>query len=296
METRTLETPEVDLVYDVEGPLPPRDARPPLVLIGQPMDASGFRALTAQLGDRTVVTYDPRGLGRSVRHDGRTESDPEVQARDLHALVVELGAGPVEVFASSGGAVTGLAWVTASPDDVVTLVAHEPPIFEQVPDAEAVTQAYDRARAAYREHGPNAGMAAFIALTSWPGEITEEFLAEPLPDPATFGMPADDAAEQADASSQDDDPILSDRSLPVVRHRVDLGALEKTPTRVVMAAGEESAAMFPGRVAVAMAERLGQEPAVFPGGHGGFGAEDGPWPGRPVPFAARLREVLDATR
>ena len=128
METRTLATPEVDLVHDVAGPLPTADGRPPLVMIGQPMDASGFRALASHLPDRTVVTYDPRGLGRSVRHDGRDDSDPEVQARDLHALVVELGAGPVDVFASSGGAVTGLAWVTMFPDDVATLVAHEPPV------------------------------------------------------------------------------------------------------------------------------------------------------------------------
>jgi pimeloyl-ACP methyl ester carboxylesterase len=287
METRTLELPEVDLVHDVAGPLPSADGRPTLLMIGQPMDASGFRALASHLGDRTVVTYDPRGLGRSTRHDGRDESDPEVQAGDLHALVAELGAGPVEVFASSGGAVTGLAWVTAFPDDVVTLVAHEPPVFGVLPDAEATARAYDRVRTAYAERGWGAGMAAFIGFTSWPGEITDEFFAQPLPDPAAFGMPADDDGSR-------DDPLLSERSMPVVRYGVDLSALAKASTRVVLAAGEESVGVFPGRCATALAAQLGQEVAVFPSHHGGFSAEDGPWPGQAAAFATRLREVLDA--
>jgi pimeloyl-ACP methyl ester carboxylesterase len=289
METRTLATAEVDLVHDVAGPLPPAGGLPPLLMIGQPMDASGFRALASHFGDRTVVTYDPRGLGRSVRHDGRTDSVPLTQAGDLHALVTELGAGPVEVFASSGGAVTGLAWVSAFPDDVATLVAHEPPIFSQLPDADVAARSYDRVRATYAEHGWGAGMAAFVAFTSWTGEFTEEFLTQPLPDPSAFGMPAADDGTR-------DDPVLSDRSLAVVGSQVDVAALEKAPTRVVMALGEESGAMFPGRVATALAAQLGHDVVVFPSHHGGFAAEDGPWPGQATAFAARLREVLDAAR
>ena len=113
--TNTLELPEVDLAYDVRGPLPTADGRPPLMMIGQPMDASGFAALASHFPDRTVVTYDPRGLGRSVRKDGRTDNTPEDQADDVHAVIEALGAGPVELFASSGGAVTALALVAAHP-------------------------------------------------------------------------------------------------------------------------------------------------------------------------------------
>ena len=116
MVTHTLDLADVDLVYDVHGPLPTADGRPPLVLIGQPMDASGFAALVAQLPDRTTVTYDPRGLGRSVRKDGRVDNDPEVQAGDVRAVIDALDAGPVDLFASSGGAVTALALVAAHPD------------------------------------------------------------------------------------------------------------------------------------------------------------------------------------
>ena len=114
----SLETPEATLAYDVRGALPPADGRPPLFMVGAPMGAEGFTTLASHFSDRTVVTYDPRGIGRSVRHDGRTDHTPEQNAEDLHSIVVALGAGPVEMFASSGGAVSALALVAAHPGDV----------------------------------------------------------------------------------------------------------------------------------------------------------------------------------
>src|SRR6478735_11833013 len=124
-KTHTLKTADADLVYDVHGPLPTTDGRPPLFMIGQPMTAGGFATLASYFPDRTVITYDPRGLGRSTRDDGRVDHSPTVQADDVHAVIEALGAGPVDTFASSGGAVTALALVAAYPDDVRTLVAHE---------------------------------------------------------------------------------------------------------------------------------------------------------------------------
>jgi pimeloyl-ACP methyl ester carboxylesterase len=285
MATHMLQTPEADLAYDVHGPLPTADGRPPLLMIGQPMDAGGFSALVSQLPDRTVVTYDPRGLGRSGRRDGRVDQDPRTQAGDVHALVEALGAGPVEMFASSGGAVTALALVAAYPDDVATLVAHEPPLIPVLPDAAAAERARAAVRDAYQARGRGAGMAAFIAMTSWRGRYTDEYFAAPAPDPAAFGMPAQDDGSR-------DDPLLSDRSWAVSSYRPDLAALAAAPTRIVIAVGEESADTFTGRTSVATAELLGQRPVVFPSHHGGFlGAESG-YGGQPEAFARRLREVL----
>src|SRR5262245_30242468 len=139
--THVLETTGADIAYDVRGPLPTADGRPPLLMIGQPMDAAGFATLASHFPDRTVVTYDPRGLGRSLRKDGRVDNAPTTQAEDVHAVIEALGAGPVELFASSGGAVTALALVTAHPDDVTTLVAHEPPLIQVLPDAAAAERA-----------------------------------------------------------------------------------------------------------------------------------------------------------
>jgi len=284
--THTLETTGADIVYDVHGPLPTADGRPPLVMIGQPMDASGFATLTSYFADRTVVTYDPRGLGRSTRKDGRGDKAPTVQAEDVHAVIEALGVGPVEMFASSGGAVTALALVAAHPDDVTTLVAHEPPLNQVLPDADAA----DRARAgfydAYQAKGSGAGMAAFIAMTMWHGEFTEEYFAQPAPDPAQFGMPTEDDGSR-------DDPLLSDRSWAISSYRPDVDALVAAPTRVVIAVGEESQDTYTGRTTVATAELLGQQATVFPSHHGGFLGPEFGYAGQPEAFARTLRGVLD---
>jgi pimeloyl-ACP methyl ester carboxylesterase len=285
--THTLETAEADIVYDVRGPLPTADGRPPLFMIAQPMDASGFATLASYFPDRTVVTYDPRGLGRSVRKDGRVENTPTLQAADVHAVIEALGVGPVEMFASSGGAVTALALVTAHPDDLATLVAHEPPIIPVLPDAEAAERARAGFRDIYEAKGAGAGMAAFIAMTSWRGEFTDEYFSQPAPDPAQFGMPTEDDGRR-------DDPLLSDRSWAITGYRPDVDALAAAPTRIVIALGEESLGTFTGRAAIATAELLGQQPAVFPSHHGGFMGGEYGYAGQPEAFARKLREVLDS--
>ena len=289
MTTHTLATPGATLTYDVHGPLPTTDGRPPLLMIGLPMDASGFTALASRFPDRTVVTYDPRGLGRSVRTDGLVDNVPAVHAEDVHAVIEALGAGPVEIFASSGGAIVAFALVSAHPDDVTTLVAHEPPLLSALPDAAAAERAAAGYREAYAAKGFGTGMAAFIAMTSWQGEFTDDYFAAPAADPALFGLPAEDDGAR-------DHPLLSERSRPVLDYRADLPALTAAPTRIVLGYGEESTGTVTERTSTAIADRLGSRPVVFPSHHGGFtGAESG-YPGQPEAFARTLHGVLDSIR
>ena len=283
--THTIETADADIAYDVHGPLPTADGRPPLLMIAQPMDASGFRALASHFPDRTVVTYDPRCLGRSNRRDGRVDHSPTIQADDVHAVIGALGAGPVEMFASSGGAVTALALVAGYPDDVLTLVAHEPPLISVLPDGAAAERARAGVREAYEANGSGAGMAAFVAMTSWRGEFTDEYFAQPAADPVALGMPTEDDGSR-------DDPLLSDRSWAVSSYRPDVGALAAAPTRVVIAVAEESQDTFTGRTTVATAQLLGQQATVFPSHHGGFLGDEFGYAGQPEAFARKLREVL----
>ncbi|MBY3553487.1 alpha/beta hydrolase [Modestobacter lapidis] len=286
MATGTLDTPEASLVYDVRGPLPTVDGRPPLSLVGAPMDASGFGTLAGHFADRTVVTYDPRGLGRSTRTDGRSTYTPQQHSDDVHRIIEAVG-GPVEMFASSGGAVTALALVAAHPDDVMTLVAHEPPLLHVLPDADRAIAATRAVQAVYEAKGWGHGMAAFIALTSWQGEFTDDFSATAAADPAAFGLPAEDDGSRGD-------PLLSHDSDAITAFRPAVPALMAAPSRIVVAAGIESKDALTWRTAVATAQALGQDITVFPSNHGGFlGGEFGQH-GQPEAFAARLREVLDA--
>jgi pimeloyl-ACP methyl ester carboxylesterase len=291
METRTLDVPGATITYDVRGPLPPADGGPVLVLIGQPMDAHGFGTLAGLMtqSGRTVVTYDPRGLGRSTRSDGRTDHDPAVQAEDLHRLVQELGTGPVDVFGSSGGAVTCLAWVAAHPGDVATLVAHEPPVLQVLPDAERASAAFASVSTTYHERGWGHGMAAFIGLTMWQGELTDEYAAQPPPDPAAFGMPTEDDGNR-------DDPLLSGVSDPVTAYRPDPAAIAAAPTRVVLGVGVETGDTLTGRTSRHAAEHLGVELVEFPSGHGGFLGDEYGQRGEPEAFAETLTRVLAAGR
>lgn len=285
--TRTLALADADIVHHVRGPLPTTDGTPALLMIGQPMTSEGFADLAAQLPERTVVTYDPRGLGESRRHDGSTLNDPRLQAEDLHTLITELG-GPVDLFASSGGAVTALALVAAHPEDVLTLVAHEPPLLRLLPETETAVKLTDAVTAIYREKGWGAGMAAFITLASWQGELPAD-LAERFPDPAAFGLPTEDDGSR-------DDPLLSGSSASITDFEPDLEALRAASTRIVLAIGEETGQALTARAPAALADRLGLEPVSFPGDHDGFHAGDPSRPGDPAAFADRLREVLAASR
>jgi pimeloyl-ACP methyl ester carboxylesterase len=285
-QTHTLDTPDVDLVYDVRGPLPTVDGRAPLVMIGHPMDANGFTALAAHFADRTVVTYDPRGIGRSVRKDGRDDRTPEQHTADLHALITALEAGPVDIFASSGGAVNALALVASHPEDAGTVVAHEPPLLTLLPDADRALAAERDVQATYQAKGWGAGMAAFVGMISWPGEFTDEYAAAPHPDPAAFGMPTEDNGSR-------DDPLLSGTANAITSYRPDVEALAAAPTQVIIAVGVESGDTLTGRTTAATAEALGAPVTEFPSHHGGFLGDEYGQQGQPEAFASRLREVLD---
>jgi pimeloyl-ACP methyl ester carboxylesterase len=282
--TKTLDAPGATVTYDVrsggsgDGPV--------LFLIGSPMGAAGFGTLSGHFTDRTILTYDPRGVERSTKPDTMSESTPDEHADDLHRIIEELGGGPVDLFASSGGAVNALALVAKHPGDVRTLVAHEPPLASVLPDSDNARAAARAVLESYHRRGFGAGMAHFIAVVSHRGLFPDDFTQQPAPDPAIFGMPAEDDGSR-------DDPLLGQNLITCTHYEPDFDALRAASTRIVIAGGAESDGTLAHRGALAVAERLGIEPVTFPGGHDGFlGGEYGQT-GDPDAFAAKLREVLD---
>jgi pimeloyl-ACP methyl ester carboxylesterase len=284
--TQTVDAPGAVLTYDVRPN--PDSAEPPLMLIGSPMGAGGFVTLASHFPERTVVTYDPRGVERSQKTDPTTESTPQQHADDIHRIITAVGQGPVDLFASSGGAVNALALVARHPEDVRTLVAHEPPLAAILPDREGALAATEAIGATYKESGFGPAMAQFILAVSHKGPMTAEFASQPAPDPAMFGLPAQDDGNRTDA-------LLYQNIITCTHYEPDVEALKAASTRIVLAVGAESEGEMAHRGGEAVAERLGQQPVTFPSGHGGFlGGEYGQ-SGEPDAFAARLREVLAGT-
>ena len=285
LTTHTLDVPGATLTYDVRG----NDAstEPILLLIGSPMGAAGFGTLSQHFSDRTVVTYDPRGVERSVKTDPASPVTPEVHADDLHRLIQAIGGGPVDLFASSGGAVNALALVSKHPEDVRTLVAHEPALASILPDREHAMAATRAVAETYQRSGWGAGMAQFIALSSHQGPFTAQIADRPAPDPAMFGMPTEDDGSRTD-------PLLGQNLITSTHYEPDFDALRSGSTPIVLAAGEESEGQMANRGAFAVAERLGTKPVIFPSHHGGFLGDEYGQPGAPDAFAAKLREVLAA--
>ena len=283
-ETRTLDVPGATLTYDVR--LREASAEPPMFLIGSPMAAAGFATLASHFPDRTRITYDPRGSERSTKDDPTSQSTPDEHADDLHRVIQAAGLGPVDLFASSGGAVNALALVAKHPEDVRTLVAHEPPLASILPDRENAMAVSRAVHDTYQRSGFGAGMAHFIAVVSHSGEFPDGFADQPGPDPAMFGMPTEDDGSRTDA-------LLGQNMISCTHYEPDFDALRAASTRIVPAAGAQSEGTMASRGAQAVAERLGTAPVVFPSDHGGFlGGEYGQT-GEPEAFAAKLREVLE---
>lgn len=281
--THALDAPGATITYDVRGDL---GTGTPLLLLGSPMDAVGFTTLAGHLAaDRPVVTYDPRGTARSARHDGHGELTPDDHAADLQRVLAAIGGGPVDVFASSGGAVNALAWVARDGEHVRTLIAHEPPLATVLPDRAALAAAIEDMHHTYRRDGLGQAMARFLVLVMHDGDLPDGYRFPPL-DPARFGLPVADDGRR-------DDPLLGQNLRACTGYRPDVDALRATPTRIVLARGAASGRTMAARAADAVAALLGTDPAVFPGGHAGFlGGEYGQH-GEPEAFAQRLREVLD---
>jgi pimeloyl-ACP methyl ester carboxylesterase len=272
MKTETLQVPGASLYYEVRG------SGPVLLMIpGGPMDAEGFKGIAERLADQyTVVTYDCRGNSRSPMEGSWDELSVGLFADDAHRLLDAVSADQADVLGSSGGATYGLDLVARYPGRVRTLIAHEPPVSELLPDAARYHALNEQVGETYRREGTFAALGLFTKGVGFDD-------GGPMPPP---GEQTDEAAA-AGARVGGNLELFAGRLIPIIgNYEPDLVALQRSPTRIVVGVGDEST---PGQMvyqtAHALAERLGGPPAAFPGGHGGFASH-------PDGFAARLRDVL----
>ena len=243
-----------------------RGSGPLLLLLGAPMDATGFEALSSALaGAFTVVTSDPRGIGRSTCDDPKQDANPDVLADDAYQLLsivgtdvgTDVGTEPAYVFGSSGGAVVALALAARHPEKVRALIAHEPPLVELLPNAAQLRAQIDDLCEAYRREGPGAAWQRFFALTGLgarPDRSTDEWLEEAPPPP----------------SRNDDEYFFAHMLRPLTRYVPDVTRLRNVSHPIIVGGGSDSSGQLPRRTAEALAAALDQPLVDFPGGHAGF--------------------------
>ncbi len=262
----TLDVPDGTLYFELRG------SGPLIVLAGAPMDARPFGPLAELLSsDHTVLTTDPRGINRSVLHDPDTDSTPELRADDLARLITYVDAGPAVALGSSGGAITVLALAQAHPALVSTVIAHEPPLNELLPERADLRRLTDDIAATHLAGDVRGALVKFLALANidLPPFVLDQMV----------------GAQRTAQDVADDRYQHAHMLIPGTRWLPDLDLLAQVSTRIVVGIGRDSAGQLCERTSEALAGGLGIAPTRFPGGHIGF-VDD------PVAFATRLREVL----
>jgi pimeloyl-ACP methyl ester carboxylesterase len=291
-----LEVPGGRLYYEVRG------SGPLLLVIGQPMTSAPFGPLADLLAaDHTVLTYDPHGLGASTVDDPSLDVTPEIEADDLAYIIDAVGGNRADVFGSSGGAIAALAFAARHPDKAGTVVAHEPPVTELIPDARHVRTAVDNIDDVYRAYGSGAAWGKFVSLVMHDGPVTEAGVRlVAWPPSGSDGEPAQteggedsegvEGPPEASEKQQADDELFFLRMLkPFTRYQPPVAVLSSGGPRVIVAVGATSGSEIARRSAEALAGRLGTSPVVFPGDHGGFMAD-------PAAFAGTIRQVITESR
>ncbi len=270
----TLDLPGAQLCYEIRG------SGPTLLLIpGGPADASSFERLVARLTPTySVVTYDPRGLSRSTIDDQDQAITVTTQADDAHRLLEAVTAEPAYVLGSSGGAITGLELVRRHPEQIRTLIAHEPPLIELLPDREQVVAQNEEVYQTYLQAGAFPALMKFMAMAGLGSD-------HDVAPPDSQEEPGPEARKAMVGLQRNLDLFFGQMLREITGYRPDVNALRTASTRVVIGCGTTSAGQLAHQTSLALADLLDTPPVHFPGGHGGY-TED------PDQFAEVLCAVL----
>lgn len=264
------------LHYEVRG-------QGPLLLLipGGTGGAASFDHIADDLAAAyTVATYDPRGMSRSTLDNPDAEQRVAEHADDALRMLDLLSPGePARVFGASSGGIAALHLLTAHPERIARVVAHEPPVVEVLPDAAAHRALIARVRATFDTQGLIPAMTVFAEGLKKDGDTTEP--------KAELELPPEAAARAKQTMA--DLPYFVGRIVPsFMSYAPDIRRLEGVSDRLVLAGGQDSGGELPFRSAAFLAERLGTEFQYFPGGHTGLTTH-------PAEFGELLRKALRAS-
>ena len=91
----------------------------------------------------------------------------------------------------------------------------------------------------YQRSGFGPAMAKFLTLVSLEGPVPDDYADRPAPDPAAFGLPAEDDGSR-------DDALLGLNMISLIQYRHVFTALRAVPTRIVVGVGRNPARCWPG--------------------------------------------------
>ncbi|MFJ7494478.1 alpha/beta fold hydrolase [Streptomyces sp. NPDC097727] len=261
------------LHYEVRG-------HGPLLLLipGGTGGAASFDDIADDLAaEYTVATYDPRGMSRSTLDDSEAEQSVGEHADDAFRMLELLSPGePARVFGASSGAIAALHLLTAHPERVERVVAHEPPAVMVLPDAADHRELIVRVQETFRRQGLMPAMAVLAAGLKKDGDTTEPKAEIELPPQAAA------RAEQTMANL----PYFVGRIVPsFMSYTPDMNRLGALSDQLVLVGGQDSRGELAYRPAALLAERLGMELLHFPGGHIGLTTH-------PAQFGELLRKAL----
>lgn len=245
-----------EIYYETRGEGPPV-----LILQGGLSEAGATEQLAEALAQNyRVISYDRRGLSRSVVSTEDSPTTISRHAADAGAILAALSARRARVVGPSIGALIGLELAVRHPELVATLVAHEPPMSTVVIDREHEAE-LDTVAALAREDV----RAAIKHLASLTG--SGQASAQPGARPAS---PVGDLDTNLRRFFEHDFPAVRSSTLDADR----IKAIPRS-TVILPAGGAESRGQWEYRCAERLAHELDREFIEMPGGHNGFVSH--PW-------------------
>ncbi|MFE7512077.1 alpha/beta fold hydrolase [Streptomyces sp. NPDC057540] len=270
----TLDVPGAVLHHQVRG-------TGPTLLISQSGEGDADRStdLVDRLADSyRVITYDRRGLSRSLLDTPERGATLVEHADDVHRLLTALTDAPALMLGCSLGAVIGLHAAVRHPGLLHTLVAHEPVAPRLLPDRERAH--HEQELIALQELYGQGGLGAALP------EIARTLGIDPARTDAEPGLTPQPMNARRIANF---DHFIRHDFSAIVHDTLDPAALAHTGTRIVPAAGRTTPrTVFDHACATSLAGLVGHELVEFPGGHNGNTSH-------PEAYAARLRQVLAGT-
>ncbi|MEU4547153.1 alpha/beta fold hydrolase [Nonomuraea dietziae] len=271
--TGLLRVPGAALSYELRG-------TGPMLLISQSGEGDAGRStdLVDQLaGDYTVVTYDRRGLSRSTLDDPGQGVTLAQHADDIHRLLAELTDQPVPMLGCSLGASIGFHLAVEHPEQISTLVAHEPVTPRLLPADQR--DRHERELEEIQHIHRRDGLRAALAMVA---DVLGIDPANPDAEPDLTPQP------MTPQRFRNFTFFIEHDLTAIIRDTLDVTALKDTPTRIVPVVGRTTPhTVFDRTCATALADLHGTHVREFPGGHNGNTTH-------PRAYATALRAALNA--